>query len=293
MARSLFQIAARTTAPRYGAWYDARVAPGAPDASLITLTNALRLLGEYSLEEPLLGTRELARRLSLSTSAAHRLVTTLAAHGFLTRVEDGRYRLGLRLFELASLVPAGLELREVALPHLRQLCHFARETVHLAIRDGAEMVYIEKIEPNQTIRMYSRIGRRGPMHCTGVGKAVLAFEAESVVQSVIDQGLRRFTAHTITQAGLLRTELSHVREQGYALDHEEIEEGLRCVAAPVWTYPHTLAGAISVAGPAQRMTPANVQRLIPSVMDAAERISSEMGYRIDVRSHAELSAAII
>jgi DNA-binding IclR family transcriptional regulator len=246
---------------------------------LSTLTHAVRLLGEYSIEQPVLGTTELARRLKLSKSTTHRLVTTLATHGLLRRTDDGRYRLGLRLFEIASLIPASLELREVAMPHLKQLERYAQETVHLAVREGAEIVYLEKVESTLTIRMYSRIGRRAPLYCTGIGKAILAFEPEHVVQLVIEAGLQRFTPDTLVEEAALRQELARIREDGYALDREEIEVGLRCVASPIRDYSRKVVAGVSVAGPARRMTVARVRDLIPYVQDMAGRISGELGYR--------------
>lgn len=265
----------------------------ASSSSLSTLGNGIRLLGAFSVDEPVLGISELARRLRLSKSAVQRLVTTFAAHGFLARTEDGRYRLGIRLFEVASQVPASLELREVALPHLRDLGHRAQETVHLAVRDGTEMVYIEKMEANRTIRMYSRIGRRGPMYCTGVGKAVLAFEPEDVVRQVIRAGLNRFTHHTIADPATLAAELEGIRAAGYALDREEIEIGLRCVAAPIRDHTAGVVAGISISGPSQRMDARRVQELIPSVVETAAAISRNLGYWASPRSRSEFDVSAL
>jgi DNA-binding IclR family transcriptional regulator len=248
------------------------------DGSLSTLSHGIQLLCAYSVQEPVLGVSELARRLNVSKSATQRLVATFVAHGFLKRTEGGRYRLGMRLFELASHFAASFELREVALPHLRQLSREAQETVHLAVPDGAELVYIEKIEANRTIRMYSRIGRRGPMSCTGVGKAVLAFDVDGLLEQIIAAGLPRFTAHTITDPQVLRAELASIRQQGYSFDREEIEEGLRCVAAPVRDHSRSVIAGISVAGPSQRMTDQVMRQLAPRVVDTACRISIDLGY---------------
>lgn len=222
----------------------------------------------------------MGRRLALSKSSTFRIVSTLRTHGILRRTDQGRYRLGLRLFELASLVPASLELRETAMPHLRQLARYAQETVHLAIREGREVVYVEKIDSNQSIRMYSRIGRRAPLYCTGVGKAILAFESETVLDLVIAEKLERFTPRTLVDEGALREELQTVREAGYALDQEEIEEGLKCIGAAVMDYTREVVAGISVAGPTQRMTSQKVRDLIPRVVEAAARISSELGFHL-------------
>lgn len=245
---------------------------------LSTVTNAVRLLDQFNADERVLGTTELAKRLQLPKSTTHRLIGTLATHGLLDRQVDGRYRLGLRLFELASLVLLGIDVRAVALPHLQLLSREAGETVHLAVREGLETVYIEKIEADRLMRMYSRIGRRAPMHCTGVGKAILAFEPEAVVSAVVAAGLARYTAHTIIDEERLRAELDLIRTNGYAWDREEIEEGLRCVAVPILDHLGCVVAGLSIAGPSQRMTLRKLQGLTPRLLAAGEAISRSLGF---------------
>lgn len=252
--------------------------------ALSTVSQAINLLNLFSLEEPLLGTSELARRLKLPKSTTHRLVTTLAQHGFLRRVDGGRYRLGLKLFALASLVQPTLELREVAAAYLRQLSELSQETIHLAVRDGLELIYIDKIESTQTIRMYSQVGRRGSMHSTGVGKAILAFERGDVIEAVLEKGLHGYTSHTITDPLVFRRELEQVRRVGYAIDHGETEDELRCVAAPVFDHTQMVVCGISVAGPAHRMAADRLRQLATNVIEIAARMSAELGYRSTVRT---------
>jgi DNA-binding IclR family transcriptional regulator len=266
---------------------DARRSTADPRSGLSTVAHAIQVLEQFTADDPVLGTSELARRMGLPKSSVHRLVSTLAAHGFLRRGEDGRYLLGMHLYELGSLIPLSLELRPVALPYIRRLMQAAQETVHLGVRDGREVVYIDKFETTDPMHMYSRPGRRAPMHCTGIGKAILAYEPEEVVDDVVAAGLPSFTARTITDGRQLRTELELVRASGHAFDREEIEAGLRCVAAPVFDYNGRVVAAISVAGPSTRMTYSKVLRLTPIVSDTALAVSEGLGYRPGYRTSLE------
>jgi DNA-binding IclR family transcriptional regulator len=206
------------------------------------------------------------------------LLATLAQQGILERVEHGRYRLGLGLFELGSLVPARLELREAALPHLKTLVRWTRETVHLAVRKGSQIIYVDKVEPVGSLPMFSRIGRRAPMHSTGVGKALLAFQTPEVVDGIIDTGLSRLTPSTIVDRVALLDELARVREMGCAHDVDETQVGLRCVAAPIRDGSGEVVASLSVAGRAHRMTTTRMQELRRQVVDTAREVSLGLGY---------------
>ena len=152
------------------------------------------------------------------------------------------------------------------------------ETVQLAILDHLTVLYIRIRESRQAIRLSSGLGSRAPAHCTGVGKALLAYQPPEVVQQVIDNGLKRFTEGTLTDPDKLRAELATIRVRGYAIDDEEIEVGLRCVAAPIRDHSGQVVAAISVAAPVQRMSKKQVQATIPSVIAAAENISRRLGF---------------
>jgi DNA-binding IclR family transcriptional regulator len=154
-----------------------------------------------------------------------------------------------------------------------------RETVHLGLLEGREVVYADKIECPQTIRMYSRVGRRSPLYCTALGKALLTYQAEPVLRDLIRSGLPRYTARTITAASRLRAELKRIREEGYALDNEEFEEGLRCVAAPIRNHVEAVVASVGIAGPATRLEPARLPALIKYVKEAAEAVSAALGFR--------------
>lgn len=246
---------------------------------LSSVANALRLTKAFSEAEPEMGISALASRLGLAKSTVHRLATTLVEYDMLEQNrETGKYRLGLALFELGTLVRRKMDVMNEAQGQIHALADTTGETVQLAILDHLSVLYIRIRESRQAVRMSSGLGSRAPAHCTSVGKALLAHRHAEVVQQVIDAGLPRFTANTITDGARLREELAYIRTRGYAIDDEEIEAGLRCVAAPIRDHSGQVVAAISVAAPVQRMTKKAMQASIPSVVAAAEAISRRLGY---------------
>jgi DNA-binding IclR family transcriptional regulator len=246
---------------------------------LSSVANALRLTKAFSEQEYEMGISALAARLGLAKSTVHRLATTLVEYDMLEQNrESGKYRLGLAFFELGTLVRRKMDTATEAQGEIHALADSSGETVQLAILDHLTVLYIRIRESRQAVRLSSGLGSRAPAHCTGVGKALLAFQPAEVVQQVIDAGLKRHTVNTITEPEALRTELASIRARGYAIDDEEIEVGLRCVAAPIRDHSGQVVAAISVAAPVQRMSKKTVQTTIPSVVAAAENISRRLGY---------------
>lgn len=245
-----------------------------------TAASIVRILDVLAEGEEELSIREMSRRTGLSRSTVQRIAADLAAAGLLKKsAETGHYRLGLRLLVLGGLVQARNEINVVAEPVLKALMRLSGETVHLAILDDVEIVYIAKVESTQAVRVASWVGRRNPPYCTGVGKAILAYQASEVIERIIRHGLRRYTPNTITDPVALRAHLESVRQQGYAFDQEELELGARCVAAPVRDYTGKVIAAISTAGPAHRMTTERMERLIGPVMEGAQEISRQLGWK--------------
>lgn len=247
---------------------------------LQSVDHALAVLEAFEAATPELGVTALSGRLKLAKSTVYRLLSTLAARGYVYQnPATGKYRLGLKAFEVGSLAVSQLTVREAALPFLERLRDATKETVHLGVREGDAVIYIDKIETPLSIRMYSRIGRRAPLHCTALGKALLAFAPPADVARLARRGLRRYTANTVTDPEALGKELGRVREQGYALDNEEFEEGLRCVAAPLWDYTGTVVASAGIAGPHIRVTPERLPELIAVVRATAGEISARLGHR--------------
>jgi IclR family transcriptional regulator, KDG regulon repressor len=253
--------------------------PKARRVRLSSVANSIRLTKAFSEDEYEMGISALATRLGLAKSTVHRLATTLVEHDILEQNrETGKYRLGLALFELGTMVRRKMDTNSGAQVQIHALADETGETVQLAILDHLSVLYIRIRESRQAVRMSSGLGSRAPAHCTGVGKALIAFQPPETIQQIIDNGLKRYTQGTITDPEKLRAELATIRQKGYAIDDEEIEVGLRCIAAPIRDHSGQVTAAISVAAPVQRMTKKNIQATIPSVVAAAEAISRRLGY---------------
>jgi DNA-binding IclR family transcriptional regulator len=245
------------------------------------LDRALAILEVLSAEGPDLSLGEISDKLELHKSTAHRLMMVLERHRLIERNSvSGRYRLGLKLFELGTKAVSQLDLRERARPFLERLVLETSETVHLCVLDDSEVVYLDKVEPTRSVRMATSVGRRNPMHCTAVGKAIMAYLPDGEVEAIIHrQGMKTMTANTITSFLDLKKELSAIRERGYSIDNEEIEEGVRCVGCVVRNFSGDPLAAISISGPAFRITQAKVAGLAVPVMAAAHGLSSELGFK--------------
>ena len=244
-----------------------------------SVERAVAILNAFSAEEPELGVTELADRLDLHKSTVHRFLVNLEAAGLVERNRHtARYRLGLRIFELGGLVLQQMSLWDEALPFLEGLVRDSGETGHLAVLDGGEAVYIEKVEARKALRIPSAIGRGYPAHATSLGKLLLAHLTADARDLVLaERGLSRCTPNTITGRDRLNTELDLIRSQGFAVDEEEYEEGLRCIGAPIVGHTGHVVAAIGIGGPVTRVTPQRVGELAELVMSAAASLSRRMG----------------
>jgi DNA-binding IclR family transcriptional regulator len=238
------------------------------------LERAFRLLEVFGPEGRCLGLAELARRAGLPKATAFRLANQLVELGALERRLEG-YSLGMRLFELGSMVSAQRRLRDAALPLMEDLYEATHETVHLAVRDGLRVLYIEKIRGKRSAPTRTQIGTRRPLHCTALGKAILAQSDETLTQAVIDAGLTRFTPYTITSPQRLLEELDAARRDGVAYDREEYQLGVTCVAAAVLGHGHDVEAALSVTGLSGRF---HAERQAAAVRTATLAISRLLGY---------------
>lgn len=263
---------------RYALWVSGN--EGISGHGVRAVARTIAVLKAFCLPNSGLGVSELAKRVSLHKSTTHRILTTLEHDGFVTQdLATGRYRLGLALLELGSVVLDGLDVRRMTRPFLEAIHRTCRETVHLAILDEGEVVYIDKIEGTRWVRMHSQIGRRSPAHCTGLGKVLLAWQSSQGIKKVTDRGLRAFTSRTITSPSVLREHLSLVRAQGYAVDNGEHEELIRCVAAPVWDRGGRVTAAISIATVATDVASDQFQGYITIVCEHARLASEALGGR--------------
>lgn len=208
---------------------------------------------------------ELSRRTGIPKPTAHRLLAELAAWNVVERTPGG-IRLGMGLFELGQLAPLQRGLHEAAAPFLADLFEATHETVHLAVPDGTDVVYVQKLAGRRGPKVGSRVGGRMPAYCTGVGKALLAFAPPERLAEVLAAGLARRTPRTVVAPGLLERELARIRERGVAEEHEESTVGIACVAAPVLDGQRRAVAAVSITGWAHRL---DTGRLAPAVRTAA------------------------
>jgi DNA-binding IclR family transcriptional regulator len=246
-----------------------------------TVSKALDILECLSQEKSPLSAGELAKRCSLSRPTAYRLLTALAQRGYIAQDRSTRirYRLGYKVLELSKGLLDGIDLRQCARPYLKDLSQAVGETVHLAVLDGASVVYIDKVEGNQTIRMHSTIGSRNPAHCTALGKAILAHLPADERSAILAAAhLERRTPQTITDTRTLEAHLAQVRQRGFAIDNVENEDGIRCVGAPIFDHTGRVIAALSISGPAYRLTLEALSRLGDQVKGTAAAISRELGY---------------
>lgn len=256
-----------------------RAAGGDTRYRIQAIERAVAILNAFSLEEPELRVSELADRLDLHKSTVHRFLVNLETAGLIERnPRTGRYRLGLRIFELGGLVMQRMDLWDEALPFLEGLVRDTGETGHLAVLDGGEAIYVERVEARRPLRVPSAVGRGYPAHATNLGKVLLAHLDRGELQRIVSEhGLEGFTSNTITDADLLDTELAVIRERGYAVDNEEYDEGLRCIGAPVWDHTGRVVAAIGIGGPVTRVTPGRIADLSEVVMTAARGLSRRLG----------------
>ena len=250
------------------------------ESKVNSVDRALVILEYLGTQTKEIGVRELGQAIGLSKSSVHRILQTLRARGFVKwNPDNARYSLGMRAFEVGCGILRSMEAHAIAKPHLEQLVNALGETAFLGVIDDAELVYIDKIDGRRSVRMYADIGARRPLHCTGIGKALLAHLERSEIDRILAaKPLTRYTKNTITDPDLLRQDLEKARRQGYAEDNEEIEEGLYCVGAPLFNYSGRPIAAISVSVP--KIGTQNVQkdRIIKHVVQAAQEISAKLGY---------------
>ncbi|WP_219418326.1 IclR family transcriptional regulator [Pseudonocardia nigra] len=234
----------------------------------------LRVLGAFSGERPDLTLTEISRRASLPLTTAHRIVGELADWGALERADDGRYRVGLRLWEVGALAPRGLGLRESAMPFLEDLYEVTRQNVQLAVLDGAEVVYLERISGRGAVNVITRVGGRLPLHATGVGLALLAHADPELQEQVLAGPLKRYTPKTMCRPDEVRRALAEVRRSDVAMSDGQIELVALSIAAPVRGARGDVVAALSVVVPAAT---SDALPYIPVVRAAARGISRALG----------------
>ena len=263
-----------------------RKAPPTPRAAaggdgLKSLSKVVRVLECFSATDRALPLIEICRRAGLPKSSGHRVLAAMRAAGLLDQDQEReRYRLGLRLFEFGNIALANMDIHREARPHVDALTRLARQTVHLAVFDGWHAVVIRRAEPQPEGTPITFL-EAAPVHCTGVGKAILAFQPAPVIARILAAPLERFTEATITEPARLRANLAGIRAAGFAVDEGEHQPGLRCVAAPIRDGIGRVVAGISLSGPGWKLPATEIEAASRLVRHSARTISTALGYRPD------------
>ena len=243
-----------------------------------SIERAILILDLFSEGNAELKLQEICERLNLNKSTAHGILSTLKYYGLIAQNEENqKYRLGLNLIELGYRVQKGINLRDIAAPVLKKACAATGESVHLGILDGFDVVYIDKRESNQSVRISTSIGARNPAYSSAIGRAILAFLPKQEQADHLPETLIPSTKYTVTNKDRLMAELQATKEKGYAVVREEFIEGLLTIGAPIFNFDQDVAGGISFAAPAARVTKKQTEELAIIIHEAAEEISMKLG----------------
>ncbi len=225
------------------------------------------------------GISDLAQVVGLHVSTVHRLLATLVDRGYVRQDPDSsRYHLGSRVFTLANAADLHLDLRLVARPYLERMMRNSGETANLVTSSETEVVYLDQVASMHLVKMFTAPGMRAPMYCTGTGKVMLAYRAPEEAEPVLAAPMRRYTPKTIVTRATLEHELAIVRKNGFCVDNEEMEDGVRCLAVPIFDRRAVCIGALSVSGPTTRLTAERVDKLAPTAKTIALELSRQLGF---------------
>ena len=245
---------------------------------LSSVKKALELLDHFTVERPELSLAEISREVDAHKSSVFRVLTTLKASGFLEKDSlSGKYRLGLKILDLAGRVWGRYDIRQISAPFMEELARQTEEVIHLAVLDGADIVYLEKKGQGQILTVATRVGGRNPAYASSMGKILLADLSESELKAILGQGkLKKLTPNTIDEIPKLIEELASIRKQGFALYNEETFPGIRCVGAPIRDARGRVIAAVSATVPAQRMDDKRIRELWRLVTNTARMISERV-----------------
>lgn len=262
-------------------------APHFQESPSTAVERALAVLDAVAERTLGMSNADINRKLKIPKSSASYILRTLVKGGYLRRDrETGRYHLGLRVVSLSHRALAGLDIREIAHPILRQLVENSHLTAHLATLDHGQAVYIEKLDAPGFVRMNTWVGRRLECHSTAVGKCLVAFLPEEELQALLQQrGLSKYTPQTITTLSRLLRELEKVREQGYAVDDEENNLGVRCVGAPIFNSEGHVEASLGLSGTTYQVDKAGIPKIAELAKAAARKISHQLGSTRVARAH--------
>ncbi|ADG05695.1 IclR family transcriptional regulator [Kyrpidia tusciae] len=241
-----------------------------------SVDHVVNILNCFTPEKTELGISELTSQLNMNKSTVHHIVKSLCKQKVLVQTPGKKYRLGLKVLDWGRSVSPLPKLLQVASPVMESLVKTTGETVHLAVLEQTEVYYLAKLRSERAIRIETKIGGRMPAYCTGLGKVQLAFQPDRYVRQVVTQGLTPMTPNTISDPDRFYEEMRSIRRQGYAIDNEEYEVGLYCVAAPIRDAHDHVVAAVSLAGPEVRLRRETAGSLTRLVTKAAHQISEKI-----------------
>lgn len=235
---------------------------------------------DYIAKNEEVGVTEISKIFNMSKSSAHGYLNTFFKNNLINKNEaTDKYKLGLHIFELGNLVRDGFKIRDIAIPYMKNIVAKTGETVHLTLLDNIEVVYLESVQPENKLSVASVAGRRAPLYCTGVGKAILAFKSEKFIDNLLTKiELNKFTANTITTPNLIKENLKKTKKRGYSIDNSEHEEGVRCVGVPIYNAENEVFASLSLTGPSPRIKDQKIKEYSVILKKAALAVSSKIGW---------------
>jgi len=253
---------------------------------LHSLARAVSMLEVLGQSDGPLSLAEICQRLDLHKSTAHRSLMVLERSALIERTQENRFRLGLKLYELGNRAVEQIDLRARVQPVLRRLASQVGETVHLSVLQKTSIVYLDKVEPNRRVCISTKTGTSNPVYCTAMGKAMLAFQPEPILEQIAAKiRFVRYTSKTIGSREALSDALANIRRRGYAIDDEEIELGVRCIGAPIFNENRQAIAAMSVSGPTSRITVQSVPGIAKKLLHCCADISASLGLNSRKNSH--------
>jgi DNA-binding IclR family transcriptional regulator len=248
-----------------------------------SVERSMILLEKLAEEKNGIGITRLSEMVGLHKSTVHRLLGTLMSRGYVEKkIDSDKYKLGKKILFLASSILDSMDLRKIARPYLRKLANTTNEVVHLSILDGDEAVYVDKLESdymNSSVRMNSQIGKRVPLYCTAVGKVLVAHLDDASIRAIVkEESMIKLTEKTITNMDDFIEEINRVREKGYALDDVENEEGIRCIAVPIYDKDKKITASASVSGLTIILNGEKLELVKEELIKTCKLISYQLGY---------------
>jgi IclR family KDG regulon transcriptional repressor len=242
-----------------------------------SMRNALRFLNLFTMDEPELNVSQLAEKLEVGLSTAHRLASTLIHEGFIVKDPITKnYRLGASILGMGNIIISQMVLCHISVPILERLVIETGETAHIAILKENKVVYLHKIDSIHPVYLLSHAGKQNPVHCTSSGQVILAYQPDSLIEEVMAMGLTPYTQKTITSPSKMKELLDAIRKQGFALSVEELHEGVTSIAAPVKQPSGEIIASVSIAGPTSRINSHTIPRLVKIVKKAAADVSEQL-----------------